>query len=151
MNVSLFPLSTEEVLSGFDWVISRFQDLESDASEVICDLGEDGGVVESFFARIGASDVAALAVSGGALLGDDDFGTACTFLTAGQVKEVNEFLSSISVREVMGVAPDVLNGVIRGGIPDGYLDDLETSLIDFWKVYELAARGDMCVAQICEG
>ncbi|NEC86477.1 hypothetical protein [Streptomyces sp. SID12501] len=151
MNVSLFPLPVQEVLSGFGWVVSRFQALRQDESAEVCDLGEDSGIVESFFARIEAGDVAKLAVSGGALLGDDGFGMVCSYLTVSQVREVSELLSYLDLRQVMGAAPEVLEGVIRGRIPEGYLDDLKSTLIDLWKIYETASRGDMCIVQIYEG
>ncbi|MFJ3227760.1 hypothetical protein ACIPJS_31025 [Streptomyces sp. NPDC086783] len=51
----------------------------------------------------------------------------------------------MSVLEVMQSAPEVLSGIIRGGIPAGYLDDLRESLDDLWKLYGLADREGLCV------
>ncbi|WP_330288847.1 hypothetical protein [Streptomyces sp. NBC_00576] len=151
MNVSLFPISGREIEDGFGLVISRFHVLESNDSTVLCDLGDDSGVIEKLLQQINASDGVISAVSGGSLLGDDGAGTFCTFLSAEEVAEVSQFFSSVPVRDVMQQAPEVLSGIIRGRIPAGYLEDLEATLIDLWRIYDLAAREALCVAQVYEG
>jgi hypothetical protein len=90
-------------------------------------------------------------VSGENVLGDDGAGTVCTFVPVEEVARIARFLSSVSVHEVMQSAPEVLSGILRGGIPAGYLDDLRESLDDLWKLYGLAGREGLCVAQVYEG
>jgi hypothetical protein len=151
VNLSLFPVSAMEISSGFERVINLFQILESSPSADFCDLGEDGDVVERLLLRVNAGDIAELAVSGGTVLGDDEVGTVCMFLSEVEVDMVARFLASTSVEEVMQAAPDVLSGIIRGEIPEGYMADLRQCIQELWTVYALAARKGLCVAQVYEG
>ncbi|MGW7262438.1 hypothetical protein [Streptomyces sp. NPDC054842] len=151
MNVSLFPLPAREVDSGFAHVMSRYYALESEEAAELCDLGEDSGVVEQLLVRAGAGDEVLAAVSGENVLGDDGAGTVCTFLPTEEVARIARFFSTVSVHEVMQSAPEVLSGILRGGIPAGYLDDLRETLDGLWKLYVLADREGLCVAQVYEG
>jgi hypothetical protein len=151
MNVSLFPLPPWEIDEGFEHVLSRHHALESADAAGLCDLGEDSGVVEQLLLRAGAADEVLAAVSGEKVLGDDGEGTVCTFLKVEEVARIARFFSSVSVDEVMVSAPEVLSGILRGGIPTGCLDDLRGTLDDLWKLYGLADRKGLCVAQVYEG
>ncbi|MDX3614170.1 MULTISPECIES: hypothetical protein [Streptomyces] len=151
MNISLFPVSAMDVSSGFERVINHFHLMESDPAVDLCDLGEDGDIIEQLLLRAKAGEIAELAVSGGTVLGDDEVGTVCMFLSGVEVELVAQFFSSVSSEEVMRGAPDVLSSVIRGAIPEGYMDGLRKSLADLWHVYDIAARQGLCVAQVYEG
>ncbi|MEV5435736.1 DUF1877 family protein [Streptomyces sp. NPDC052682] len=155
MNMSLFPLSQAEIDAGFDRVLSLFHAAE-DADDhgfedAYCDLGEEGDILRQLLLRAGAGDLAEPAVSGGTLLGDDGAGTVCTVLLAGDVARVDGFLSGIRVDDVMRTAPEVLSGIIRGPVPDGYLEDLSEYLADLRDVYGRAARAGLCMAFVYEG
>ncbi len=151
MNVSLFALPRHEVHGGFEQVLSRWRALEDDESDDLCDLGEDANVVERLLERAGAGEGALSAVSGETVLGDDGVGTVCTVLSPQEVVGVADFIASVDVDEVMRNAPDVLSGIIRGGIPVGYLEDLHETLDALWRLYGSAARDGLCVAQVFEG
>ncbi|MFE7762698.1 hypothetical protein [Streptomyces sp. NPDC057438] len=151
MNISLFPVSAMDVSSGFERVINRFRLMGSDPAVDLCDLGDDGDVIEQLLLHANAREIGEMAVSGGTVLGDDEVGTVCMFLSIVEVESVARFFSSVSVEEVMRGAPDVLSGIIRGGIPGGYLDGLRQSLDDLWNVYDTAASKGLCVAQVYEG
>src|SRR3954447_18855246 len=132
MNISLFPLPEGEIAAGFDAVVSRFCDLEEQSEDVpsvpLCDLGEEGDVLRQLLERANVGDMAELMISGGTLLGDDDVGTVCLSLTPNEVTQVDSTLSGIDVDDVMRAAPAVLSPMIRGGIPDGYVEGLRDSL-----------------------
>ncbi|WP_146238408.1 hypothetical protein [Streptomyces sp. Act143] len=152
MNVSVFPVAATDIDSGFDHVISQFRSLESegDAGEW-CDLGEDAGVVEELLIQAGGGEIARLAVAGGSILGDDNFGTVCSVLLVDEVARVSGFFAEVDLDGVMGRAPEVLAGILRGGIPVGYLDDLAESVAELRQIFGLAQREGLCVAHIYEG
>ncbi|MEU0002924.1 hypothetical protein ABZ079_01100 [Streptomyces sp. NPDC006314] len=152
MNMSLFPLPQAEIQAGFDRVVARCRELAAHGpAEAYCDLGEEGGVLKELLLRAGVVEITELALFGGALLGDDGAGTICAFLSAGEVQRVDGVLSGIRVDEVMSVAPDVLAGIVVGGIPEGYAEDLGTTLTEVCALYGRAARAGLCMAHLHEG
>ncbi|MFE2099904.1 MULTISPECIES: DUF1877 family protein [unclassified Streptomyces] len=155
MNISLFPLSEGEITDGFDAVISRFYDVEeqseNDPSVPLCDLGEEGDVLQRLLERANVGDLAELMISGGTLLGDDGVGTVCLSLTPDEVLQVDNALSGVDLDEVMRAAPTVLSPMIRGGIPDGYVEDLRDCLEELRGTYRLAAGQGLAMAQVFQG
>ncbi|MGV9277617.1 hypothetical protein [Streptomyces griseosporeus] len=159
MNLSLFPVSVAQVDDGWNQVIALFR-AAKDVAEAgdersYCDLGEEGEIVRDLLVRahvgqVNARECAEMAVSGGEILGDDA-GTVCAVLAPGDVARVDQFLSHLDVREVMLVAPEVLSGVIRGAVPEEYLEDISQCLTEMRDIYSRAARTGSCVAQIYEG
>lgn len=152
MNVSAFPLSAAEIDFGFDHVIARFRALESDPNLAgeYCDLSEEGGVIGELLARAAGGELAESAVAGGRIIGDDNVGTVCALLLAGEVERVNEFFIEVDVDEVMVHAPDVLSGIIRGGIPDGYIEDLGERVTELRDIFRRAGREGLCMVYVHE-
>ncbi|WP_367321206.1 DUF1877 family protein [Streptomyces sp. HUAS ZL42] len=134
-------------------MVERFRNLESDSedSDAYCDLGEEGDVIAELLLRADAGDIAELAVAGGTLLGDDRVGTVCAFLSADEVARVDGFFAGVGVEDIMRSAPEVLSGIIRGGIPDEYLEDLAEYVAELREIYGRAAREGLCMAHIHEG
>jgi hypothetical protein len=153
LNLSLFPLSAVEIDFGFEGVVARFRALESEDESAgqFCDLGEEGEAVENLLLGAGAGDLAGLAVSGGDVLGDDRAGTLCTHLSVEDVRRVSAFLAGVSVESVMARAPEFLSGVIRGMVPQGYLEDLAEYVIELRDIFRRADREGLCMVHIYEG
>ncbi|MGW7254145.1 hypothetical protein [Streptomyces sp. NPDC054834] len=143
MNLFLFPLPQWEIDAGFAHVVARFHAIEAAPSAPVCEVGKEGDIIEALLAE--------REIFGGDFLGDDDAGTVCFCLTADEVVRVADFLSGVDVQEIMSRAPEVLAWIIRGGIPDGYLEDLAVCLTDLRDVHVLAARDGLCMVQVWEG
>ncbi|MFJ4198068.1 hypothetical protein ACIP2Y_00295 [Streptomyces sviceus] len=153
MNISLLPLPAAETGAGFDHVVARFRELEAGVESLhgCCDLGEDAGVIEELLLRAGAGELAGLATFGGAVLGDDRAGTACTLLSVDEVARVNELLAAVGIEGATDRMADVLAETVRGGIPYGYADDLAERVTELSGLFESAARGGFCVVYLHEG
>ncbi|MEH0423190.1 DUF1877 family protein [Streptomyces sp. B21-083] len=150
MNISLVPISVTDAVGGFQQIVSRFR-ADSESSVDSCGLGEEGDVIQNLLSHVYSGEIAEAVVFGKTLLGDDGVGTVCALLSVGEVQEVAEALGSVSVQEVMSYAPRYLSGVIRGEIPNGYLEYLEQTVIEVCEIYRFASREGMCMAQIYEG
>lgn len=153
MNVSLLPLSTAETGAGLDRAVARLRELESGVASPhgYCDLGEDAGVVEELLLRAGAGELASLAAFGGALLGDDDAGTACTLLSVDEVARVDGFFTAVGIDHVTDRIAEVLTATVRGGVPSGYADDVAERVGELRGLFESAGRDGLCVVYVHEG
>ncbi|MFF7290179.1 RNA-binding protein [Streptomyces griseorubiginosus] len=152
MNVSLLSLPPAEIRAGFDQVLARFAVGESDVESpfAFCDLGKEAAVVEELLLRAGAGELAGLAAFGGAVLGDDGAGTACTLLSVDEVTRVHAFLTTTGTGLTAHLA-DVLSATVRGDAPYGYADDLIELLGELRGLFESAARDGFCVVHLYEG
>lgn len=152
MNVALLSLSPAETDAGFDHVVARFHALESgdESPHGFCDLGKEAAVVEELLLRAGAGELASLAAFGGAVLGDDGVGTACTLLSVDEVTRVHAFLTAVGTGLTAHLA-DVLSATVRGEVPDGYADDLTELVGELHGLFESAARDGFCVVHLYEG
>ncbi|MFC8364782.1 hypothetical protein ACFUIY_33520 [Streptomyces griseorubiginosus] len=152
MNVSLLPLPPAETRADFDQVLARFPVGESgvDFPIAFCDLGEEAAVVEELLLRAGAGELASLAAFGGAVLGDDGVGTACTLLSVDEVTRVHAFLTTTGTGLTAHLA-DVLSATVRGDVPYGYADDLIELVGELRGLFESAARDGFCVVHLHEG
>ncbi|MFD5407661.1 hypothetical protein [Streptomyces griseorubiginosus] len=152
MNVSLLPLPPAEAGAGFDQVVARFPARESDVESpfAFCDLGKEAAVVEELLLRAGAGELAGLAACGGAVLGDDGAGTACTLLSVDEVTRVHAFLTTTGTGLTVHLT-DVLSSTVRGDVPYGYADDLTELVGELRGLFEAAARDGFCVVYLHEG
>ncbi|WP_430379438.1 hypothetical protein [Streptomyces sp. B1-3] len=151
MNVSLLSLPPAETRAGFDKVLARFAVGESDVESPFsfCDLGKEAAVVEELLLRAGAGELAGLAAFGGAVLGDDGAGTACTLLSVDEVTRVHAFLTTTGTGLTAHLT-DVLSATVRGDVPYGYADDLIELLGEWRGLFESAARDGLCVVHLYE-
>ena len=151
MNVSLLSLPPAEIRAGFDKVLARFAVGESDVESpfAFCDLGKEAAVVEELLLRAGAGELAGLAAFGGAVLGDDGAGTACTLLSVDEVTRVHAFLTTTGTGLTAHLT-DVLSATVRGDVPYGYADDLIELLGELRGLFESAARDGLCVVHLYE-
>ncbi|WP_424885223.1 hypothetical protein [Streptomyces sp. SAI-126] len=153
MNVSLLPLPTAETGAGLDRAVARLRELESGVASPhgYCDLGEDAGVVEELLLRAGAGELASLAAFGGALLGDDGAGTACTLLSVDEVVRVHGFLTAAGTEALTARIVDVLSATVRGEVSYGYAEDLAEMVGELNGLFESAARDGLCAVYLYEG
>ncbi len=152
MNISLLSLPPAETRAGFDQVLACFSARESGNRSpfAFCDLGEEAAVVEELLLRAGAGELAGLAAFGGAVLGDDGVGTACTLLSVEEVTRLHAFLTTTGTSLTAHLA-DVLSVTVRGDVPYGYADDLIELVGELHGLFETAARDGFCVVHLYEG
>ncbi|QES06425.1 DUF1877 family protein [Streptomyces venezuelae] len=153
----MMRMPEEALREGFDAVVRRFEEAESASADgtggvpagTFCDLGEEAWSLRAALTPATGAETAENVTDGGRFLGDDELGTACAYLTSGEVAGAAGALAAIDVRSVLAASDPSVFG-IRGSLPPGYLDSVREQAEELVEFFTAAAKAGECVVKRIE-